>query len=493
MKKTVYFLFCLALVAWGAADVFAFSQSDLNKVYRFYSQNNRAHFYTNSEAEKNLVGTTYPIEEWKCEGVAWQAFNNQNEGRLPVYRFWSDLHRAHFYTISEQEKKHVEKTYQPAEWRYEGVAYYAFPQAFAGTQPIHRFYSKVNQKHFYTISEAEKDLIIQGAYPESGWEYEGVAWYTVPPVGSLSCNLPTGNLGREITVGLLSFTKNELRDNSFRLEANKNYRIKDKDGKVLAQNVNADAETRVKYDSGGKLKIYESVAEQLVSREVQFEAADGNNSDLIFEIKRPSMTYKQYRGKMKLRYSEHSKKIWVIETLPLEQYLWGFGEITGTGDDDYDRTMLTAARTYAYWKILYSTKYASEGFKVVPTPANQIYRGYDYEKKYGDIRKAAEATRGKIIKHKDGDVALSPYSSWTDGRTRSFEERWGSKDYPWCQSVKDSYGKHPSMSTQELFNSGNHMVGISAHGALSLAGDHGWDWQRIIKYYLDDVSVVSIY
>ena len=156
-------------------------------------------------------------------------------------------------------------------------------------------------------------------------------------------------------------------------------------------------------------------------------------------------------------------------------------------------------KTYGYWKILHSTAYATEGFKVDATPGNQIYKGYEWEEAYPRIKQGAEATQGEIIKH-DGDIALTPYSSWTDGRTRSFEERWGSKLYPWCQSVSDPYGDYNGdywdnsyKSTSELVSGGNHMVGISAHGALTLAYDKDWDWQRIAKYYLDDITISSEY
>ena len=91
------------------------------------------------------------------------------------------------------------------------------------------------------------------------------------------------------------------------------------------------------------------------------------------------------------------------------------------------------------------------------------------------------------------ELAITPYSSWTDGRTRSFKERWGSSNYPWCKSVSDPYGKHPTKSTSQLEAEGNHMVGLSANGALNLAGDHNWDYDRIIKYYFTDVDIRTVY
>ena len=156
----------LGILFFGANNsaVFAFSGEDLSNVYRFYSRNDRVHFYTISEEEKNVVAATNPPEQWWCEGVAWQGFKNQNEGQLPVHRFYSQNYRSHFYTISEEEKQYIINNYSKETWQYEGVAYYAFKEAQPGTSPIHRFHSQVSGKHFYTISEEEKNTIIGGAY-----------------------------------------------------------------------------------------------------------------------------------------------------------------------------------------------------------------------------------------------------------------------------------------------------------------------------------------
>ncbi len=239
--------------------------------------------------------------------------------------------------------------------------------------------------------------------------------------------------------------------------------------------------------------------ETLSYRRVYFEAADGNNENMIFDVHKPDSGLDEYRGKIKLQHSKESRLTWVINTLPMEHYVWGDGELVGSGDMDHNRVMVTSFRTYGYWKLLYSTKYAEEGFKVNATPGNQLYKGYSYEKEHPRVKQAAQDTRGKVVMY-DGDVAITPYSSWTDGRTRSFEERWGSDDYPWCDSVKDPYGDYNGdywnnsyKSTSTLVNEGNHMVGLSAHGSLSLAHDEGWKWEDILEYYFDDIDIESIY
>jgi hypothetical protein len=88
------------------------------------------------------------------------------------------MHSAHFYTISQAEKDSVIATYPPTVWSYEGPAFYAYPKGSqpAGTSPVYRFWSPLNGAHFYSISQAEKNSIIAN-YPPSVWTYEDIAWY----------------------------------------------------------------------------------------------------------------------------------------------------------------------------------------------------------------------------------------------------------------------------------------------------------------------------
>ena len=93
----------------------------------------------------------------------------------PVYRFWSPVYSRHFYTIDEAERDQVINNYSHV-WTYEGVAYYAFTSDTGpDTLPVYRFWSGTLRTHFYTISESERDKLING-YSQI-WTYEGVAFY----------------------------------------------------------------------------------------------------------------------------------------------------------------------------------------------------------------------------------------------------------------------------------------------------------------------------
>ncbi len=149
-------------------------------VHRFWSPVTSRHFYTISESEKqNLIDNLASV--WTYEGIVYYALSDGSEpGSRPVYRFWSPVASTHFYTISESEKDTLIRD-SSAVWTFEGPVFYAYPEGAqpAGTSPVYRFWSPITSAHFYTISESEKDTLIRD-FPVA-WFFEGIAWYAYPP------------------------------------------------------------------------------------------------------------------------------------------------------------------------------------------------------------------------------------------------------------------------------------------------------------------------
>jgi hypothetical protein len=145
-------------------------------VFRFWSDTYRHHFFTASEAEKNSIIATVPTNVWRYEGIAFYAFVVPQSNTVPVHRFWSDLYRGHFYTASEAEKNSIIATVRTNIWRYEGIAFYAFVVPQPNSVPVFRFWSNLYKGHFFTASEAEKNYII-ATYSINVWKYEGIAFY----------------------------------------------------------------------------------------------------------------------------------------------------------------------------------------------------------------------------------------------------------------------------------------------------------------------------
>lgn len=163
-------------LAAAAVDIGAYESQDLVPIYRFWSPVSGKHFYTIDEAERDMLIRDYSYF-WTFEGIAYYVYTRSVDPELKaVYRFWSPPLVSHFYTIDEAERDMLIKDY-PHIWTYEGPAFYAYPEGRqpAGTDPVYRFWSSTLGGHFYTIDEAERDTLInQYSYV---WTLEGVAWY----------------------------------------------------------------------------------------------------------------------------------------------------------------------------------------------------------------------------------------------------------------------------------------------------------------------------
>ena len=167
----------------GVVDVGAFEYAPesgvVSAAYRFWSDAFGHHFYTLNQQERDHIMATYPAKQWRYEGVAFRAFPLAQCRGDKVYRFWSDAFRGHFYTISSQERDYIIASYPDNVWRYEGEAYCAQRAAIAHTTPLFRFWSAAYSGHFYTISAAERDHVI-AAYDDRTWMYEGVGYHVYP-------------------------------------------------------------------------------------------------------------------------------------------------------------------------------------------------------------------------------------------------------------------------------------------------------------------------
>lgn len=219
--------------------------------------------------------------------------------------------------------------------------------------------------------------------------------------------------------------------------------------------------------------------------------ATPTDQDIIFEIlsysNRPSwsstLNDNTFRTTLEVRYAPQTNRLWVVNELKLENYLKGIGETSNSSPYEYQKTLITAARTYAKYHVDRSTKHAADGFTVSPTEADQVYRGYGAEKRLPNVARAVDETRGVIVTY-GGQLAITPYYSQSDGRTRSWEEVWGGAPKPWLVTKPDPYCDGLPML--------GHGVGMSARGAIGMALDHK-QFEEILKYYYTGIELKRIY
>jgi hypothetical protein len=162
--------FTISVTNAGGSMSASYSQT----VYRFWSPLLHAHFYTASIGERDGIIASYPASIWTYEGPAFNAFATPAAGSVPLYRFWSALLGDHFYTTSVVERDSIIAHYPTRTWNYEGVAFYVYPvsELVPETSTVARFWSPTLQTHFYTANGSERDGIIR-TYSPSVWTFEG--------------------------------------------------------------------------------------------------------------------------------------------------------------------------------------------------------------------------------------------------------------------------------------------------------------------------------
>lgn len=315
-------------------------------------------------------------------------------------------------------------------------------------------------------------------------------------------SVQSGSLGPEIRIGIFSLDPDkESSDRTVELKTvSGSYTLKDSNGITITA-VSSSGSTAIKV---GKDKIFKVRGADGFQDHGKKITAEPSGSDGIVKIDNCKNdkydtdangnrfavgcygNYDEFRGKIELSLDDNDTP-WVINELPLEQYTWGTGEI---GDLDYEYYKLFSIiyRTYGYYNLQHKKKtHKDHNFNLSDTSSDQIYKGYKIEINYPNMKKATEDTRGKIVTYK-GEVALTPYCSWSDGHTRDYP----GDDFPYIKGRKDEYGKHSSKSTKELEDSGNHMYGLIANGARKMVKE-GKKYSDVIDYYYKGVKIESLY
>jgi len=150
-----------------------FVSNNMLPVFRFFNLVNGSHFYTASAAERDMVAVTWPTV-WQYEGVTYSVNLDNPANTQSLWRFFNRVTGSHFYTASDAERDMVIATW-PTIFTFEGEAYKVSPTAAANTMPVYRFFNVTNGAHFYTASLAERDNVI-ASWPNI-FAYEGVVFH----------------------------------------------------------------------------------------------------------------------------------------------------------------------------------------------------------------------------------------------------------------------------------------------------------------------------
>lgn len=214
-------------------------------------------------------------------------------------------------------------------------------------------------------------------------------------------------------------------------------------------------------------------------------------SSTIFEITSyenrpswdPTVNFNRFRGDIRVNYIRATGKLWVVEELPVEDYLRGLAETSNASPFEFQKALVTAARTYALFVVSLGGKHQSEYFDLGADGNDQVYKGYASESIRPNVVRAAEETRGNVVTY-GGEIVVTPYFSRSDGRTRSWTEVWSRTPHPWLVSRPAPYDQGKTLW--------GHGVGMSASDAVGRAND-GAGWTDILKYYYTGIELKQQY
>jgi len=309
---------------------------------------------------------------------------------------------------------------------------------------------------------------------------------TVPAAVSPAGQAPLSNSGArgpDIRVGLFS------PDDPARpvtLTADGPYRLMDGAGNAVTT---LSGPTSVVFDPDSRTyAVGNGSFRQILTKYLYFEPADPST---IFEItsyeNRPSwdqnVNFNRFRGRIEIFFALSTRRLWVVEQLPVEDYLRGLAETSNGSPYEYQKALVTAARTYALFVVSVGGKHQSEFFDLNTTGGDQVYKGYSSEVVRPNVVRAVEDTRGMVVTY-GGEIVVTPYFSRSDGRTRAWTEVWGSNHHPWLISKPAPYDQG-----QTLWG---HGVGLSANDAAGRAAD-GVGWEAILKYYYTGIELKRLY
>ncbi len=308
---------------------------------------------------------------------------------------------------------------------------------------------------------------------------------------------PELNQGPEIKVGLLYVEKEEKDDYlPFKISTlnNASYDIYDQNGNLLVRNTAGEL-MEIDYDySLNRYFINNGNGERLLMTDsfVKFQGAE----PVIFKINNwqngpfwdGGKNDNEFRQGMEIRYNSSTERLWLINRLPLEEYVRSVAEVGDSSPNEFLKAQMVAARTYALFRYL-TPKYTNTAdgqpfFTVQATQADQVYRGYQREQRAPNTLAAAEQTKGIVATYQN-DPILAYYFAQSDGQTRSsYEAKMTAAPVNYLIAKTDPPGQGKTLL--------GHGVGLPQTSGIS-AANQGANYSQILKYYYTGIELTKIY
>lgn len=350
-------------------------------------------------------------------------------------------------------------------------------------------------------SEPEEEIILPKVEEEvvEEIEVEETWWEEIPSNVNIVSNYrwPNNPQGPTIDVGLIYIEQEEKNDYLPLTISTKNqqlYNIYDQNNKLLIRNT-AGESIKIDYDYDlGYYFINDNENKRLLMTDsyITLEMPDPG----IFKINSwhngpfwgQNVNDNEFRGSLKIRYNPNTKRLWVINQLPLEEYLKGVVEVGDSANQEFLKAQMIASRTYALFRYL-TPKYTNTPsgqnfFTVRATQADQVYRGYLGETRTSNANLAVEQTKGVIATYQ-GNPILAYYFAQSDGYTRDSHTV-----YMTASPVDYLKGKNdPPGEGKDLLG---HGVGLPQISGI-VAANQGANYSQILKYYYTGINLTKMY
>ena len=161
--------------------------SSATPFYKYYNADTQDSFYT---VNKNVIGTTVPGQLGKygytSQGIAAIVLTKNEDGSVPLYRYWQSVFHDHFYTTNPREVgTTIDGELGNYGYRSEGIACYVYPTQASATNlvPFYRYYNSVVGNHFYTVNASDIGTTKLGEVGKDGYRSEGIVGWVFAPVG----------------------------------------------------------------------------------------------------------------------------------------------------------------------------------------------------------------------------------------------------------------------------------------------------------------------
>ena len=314
----------------------------------------------------------------------------------------------------------------------------------------------------------------------------GDEWFTALAVQAPIIDAPARLATPDIRVGLLDISDNNPGVNQATIFSTAGLEVRDEGGTILAS-LDQDERVAIRRDIPNEthvLDLPDGTRVQTVGK-VLIDPVEG--SLLRLEETAPQRTY---RGSMEFAWLANFRSAWVVNTLPMDDYLSGLVEQNDDIPWEALRASAIAFRTYAYtvrgprrargalFDVAASTRHTPTLYT-----RDQVYHGYARELSGTRLRDAIHDTRGCVLTY-EGRTIHAVYFSRADGRTRSWHEEWGGPIKPWAVAVDDPYSR-----SQTLLG---HGIGLPLRSANAMAAA-GANGEQILAAYYTGIDFEHVY